>query len=180
MKELALHLLDLAENGIRAGAKQLTLRVEVSKDEKELILGIDDDGKGMTADEIRKAQDPFYTTRTTRGVGLGIPLLKQYAEMAGGCFYIDSDIGAGTRVKAVFLKDHPDIQPLGDVEGCWYILASSYPKVDIVLLCKTQAGEFRISSMEALDVLGVDNLSVYEIGSQLKRLIRNTLVDICL
>jgi len=178
MKELALHMLDIAENGINAGANRIILSITEEKCGDELILSVEDNGRGMKEEEIIKCQDPFYTSRKTRRVGLGIPLFKQHAEMTGGSLTIRSVEGEGTHISATFFRTHPDIQPLGDIEGSWYLLSGMNPSVDIVLRYITERGVFELSSHDVMQSLEIDSLRDNELGLQLKRLIRNNITDI--
>ena len=102
MPEIALNILDIAENSVRAGASLIEITVSVQSQEDTLTVVITDNGCGMTQEEKEMVQDPFYTTRTTRKVGLGVPFFKQAAESTGGSFRIDSEKGKGTAVTAVF------------------------------------------------------------------------------
>lgn len=113
MRELSLHILDIVENSIKAEAKLVKIDIIVKKN--FLKIKIIDDGKGMDEKFLAKVLDPFTTTRTTRNVGLGLPLLKQAAEMANGEFYIKSKLNVGTEVFASFQLDHIDRVPLGDI-----------------------------------------------------------------
>lgn len=113
MRELSLHILDIAENSVKAGATLIKISV-VAKNGR-LIISVEDNGKGMSKDFLQKACDPFSTTRTTRKVGMGIPLFKQAAEMAGGSFDIESALNKGTTVRAEFEIDNIDRAPLGDL-----------------------------------------------------------------
>lgn len=170
MKELALHILDIAENCITAGAARIVCRV--AEDEKGMLeLQIEDDGKGMSPGDLEKAADPFFTSRTTRRVGLGLPLLKQQAEACGGYFRVESEKGRGTIVEAAFHLDHPDRQPMGDLAGSWLLLVFANPGVEWVLECRRAGKVFSISSSEIRDVLGVDQIRGAELRSDLKRLI---------
>lgn len=178
MKELALHMLDIAENGIAAGATRIILGIEEEKSTSLLKLWIEDNGKGMDNETLSRTADPFFTTRTTRKQGLGIPLFRQHAELTGGSMNISSIVGEGTRVNAVFDSSHPDIQPLGDIEGCWLLLASMNPGIDIVLKLYTENGEFQISSSEVRELLDTEEIKGQELSSQLKRLIRNNIEEI--
>lgn len=134
MKELALNILDIAENAVKAGA---TL-TEILLDERDgvLTLTIRDNGCGMTAQTLRAVTDPFYTTRTTRKVGLGLPLLKLEAEMTGGDLTITSRAAVeyptdhGTTVTARFMTGHIDCQPLGDVPETLVTLVQGHPDTD--------------------------------------------------
>ncbi|MEW6651154.1 MAG: ATP-binding protein [Chloroflexota bacterium] len=129
MRELSLHLLDIAENSISAGAKniQITVREDTAAD--RLYLSVNDDGKGM--DEVMLAQvtDPFITTRTTRKVGLGIPLLKAAAEACNGYFKITSKPGKGTLVEVEFQRSHIDRMPLGNLSATLLTLLVGNPAI---------------------------------------------------
>lgn len=115
MRELALNVLDIAENSVKAGAKHVDIKVAVKEDILEIIVS--DDGCGMSKEVLEKATDPYFTTRKTRGVGLGIPFFKAEAETSGGTFSIESEEGKGTEVKATFMLNHIDRPPLGDLSG---------------------------------------------------------------
>ncbi|NIM51587.1 MAG: ATP-binding protein [Gemmatimonadales bacterium] len=115
MQDLALHILDVVENAIAASARKISLVITEDTTRDLLSIVIEDDGKGMDADTREKVLDPFFTTRTTRRVGLGLPLLAQAAREGGGGIEIASEPGKGTRVKAWFRRSHPDCKPLGDI-----------------------------------------------------------------
>lgn len=177
MKEIALHMLDIAENSLDAGATKVELVLELT-DGGMLEISILDNGKGMDDETLKMTSDPFFTSRTTRRVGMGIPLLRQHAELAGGGLEIHSEKGKGTELKAVFVSGHPDIQPLGDIEGCWMILAATHNDVNIELRCSTPKGDFEISSELARQELEVEHLNTSSLRTELKRLIRNNLAAI--
>jgi len=130
MREIALHLLDIAENS--AAAESENISIEVHEDLRHDLLSacVTDDGHGMDAETAQKVQDPFYTTRTTRNVGLGIPLLKLAAEMAEGSFSLRSEPGKGTRVDAFFRHSHMDRMPLGDLSSTFLTALISHPKMN--------------------------------------------------
>ena len=121
MRELSLNILDVAENSLKAGADTIKIDVEFLREENKLTVRVSDNGCGMTGEQIKHVTDPFYTTRTTRKVGMGLPLLKMEAEQTGGTFCISSKAESeypedhGTEVTAVFNKKHIDYTPLGDV-----------------------------------------------------------------
>ena len=102
MRELSLNVMDIVQNSVRAGASLITVQVAESKKHDTLTITITDNGCGMSAEQVKSVIDPFFTTRTTRKVGLGVPLFKMEAEMTGGSFQIDSEEGKGTKVTAVF------------------------------------------------------------------------------
>lgn len=115
MKELSLHILDIAQNSISAGAAHIRIRVDEQPAKNILRIVIEDDGHGMDQALLSRVTDPFTTTRTTRKVGLGIPLFKQAAEMTGGSFTITSRVGVGTSITADFVYNSIDRMPLGDM-----------------------------------------------------------------
>jgi hypothetical protein len=131
MEDLALHILDIARNGAEAGATRIEIRVDEDPAADALRIIVTDNGRGMDAATAGRALDPFFTTRQTRVVGLGLPLLRQAAEAAGGRLSVDSAPGAGTRVEAVFGLGHLDRAPLGDVETTVLVLMASHPDLDL-------------------------------------------------
>src|SRR5512142_3272074 len=115
MEDLSLHILDIAENAINAGATAITIDIEENSAEDTLTIEITDNGCGMDADTLKHALDPFYTTRTTRRVGLGLPMLQEAATAANGFVDLRSVPGFGTAVRATFQSSHIDRKPLGDI-----------------------------------------------------------------
>ncbi len=130
MEDLSLHILDIVENSIRAGADRIEIRVCEDKENDLLSIEIIDNGKGMSEAILKKAVGPFFTTKKARRVGLGLPLLKQAAEMANGKFSIESKEGKGTRVKATFEYNHIDRKPLGNISKTIETLVVGNPSVD--------------------------------------------------
>ena len=114
MRDLSMHVLDIAQNSIKAGAKLVTIHF-VRDDNGKLTFSIVDDGCGMTPEFLERVTDPFTTSRTTRKVGLGIPMLKQSAEMCGGTFDIKSEAGIGTTIVSSFDTRNIDCIPMGDI-----------------------------------------------------------------
>ena len=130
MKELSLNLLDIVENSTRAGASLVTIRVIEEPEADRLTLYIEDDGSGMSPELLEAVQDPFTTTRTTRKVGLGIPFLKEGAEMTGGSLDLWSREGEGTRVTATYGYSHIDRPPLGDLAETVVTLVQCHDRTD--------------------------------------------------
>ena len=139
MLELALHILDIAENSIRAGAKTVFIDITEDRMKDRLVIEIRDDGTGMDGATLKKAMDPFYTSKKVRRVGLGLPMLAEASERAGGRFTIESSEGKGTRVAAEFQLSHVDRQPLGDLTGVFMALIAGNPSIDFV--CRHTCGE---------------------------------------
>ena len=115
MEDLSLHILDIAENAIAARAKRIEISVVEEPREDRLTIEIQDDGIGMDEEVSQKAVDPFFTTRSSRRVGLGLSLMAQAAQEAGGSLRIESELGKGTKVTATFQYHHIDRKPLGSM-----------------------------------------------------------------
>ena len=132
MEDLSLHILDIAENSITAGASRIEIKIVEDTGANLLTVEISDNGKGMDKELLDNACDPFYTTRTTRRVGLGIPLLAQSARESSGDITVKSVKGEGTSIKASFQYDHIDRRPLGDIGQTMIILIMSNPDIDFL------------------------------------------------
>ena len=131
MQDLSLHILDIVENSIAASATWIKITL-VEDTQKELfLLEVRDNGKGMDADMQAQVLDPFFTTRTTRRVGLGLPLLAQAAQQCEGTLTVESEPGRGTTIKAVFKLNHPDLQPLGDIAETLRTVRVGRPDLDL-------------------------------------------------
>lgn len=148
MEDLSLHILDIAENSIAAGAKNIG--IIILEDTKKDILKIEiiDDGKGMDPETKNKATDPFYTSRTTRKVGLGLPMLKEAAEAANGKVEINSQPGSGTKVTATFQLSHIDIKPIGNMSETLVALIAGNPNTEITYIEKMNNKKFIFDSSE--------------------------------
>lgn len=130
MKELALHLLDIAENSVAAQASSVQIGVFESLPADRLELRVQDNGRGMDTETAARAVDPFHTSRTTRKVGLGLPLLKAAAQACCGDLWLESQPGRGTFVRVEFQRSHIDRMPLGDLSGTFLALLVGHPEVD--------------------------------------------------
>lgn len=128
MRDLSLHMLDIVQNSVRAEASLVTIQITIDQERDRLTVGIVDDGCGMSEEMVRQVTSPFVTTRTTRSVGLGIPMLKNNAEQSGGDFQITSALGYGTRIEAVFGYRNIDRPPLGDIVGTMLALIAATPE----------------------------------------------------
>lgn len=130
MKQLSENILDITMNSVRAGSPLTDITVK--EDGSMLTLVINDRGCGMTPEQVANVTDPFFTTRTTRKVGLGLPFLKMEAELTGGSFSIESAVGVGTCVTASFDMSHIDSIPLGDMPETVMTIVGAAPDKDIV------------------------------------------------
>ena len=156
MRELSLNVMDIAQNSVTANASLITITVNESDKDDFLDIFIEDNGKGMTKEQVQSVIDPFFTTRKTRKVGLGIPLFKMAAEQTGGYLTIESEVGIGTKVHAHFVKSSVDMTPLGDINSTVKILIQCNPCLDFVFNHSTDNGEFTLDTRQLREVLGED------------------------
>lgn len=178
MKDLSLHILDIVQNSIRAKARLITIEIVERPDLDWLAITITDDGSGMSPEQLRRAIDPFYTSRTTRKVGLGLSLFKQNAEMAGGNFSIKSDLGKGTCVTAVFGLSHLDRPVMGDLTGCLLILICAADEADYIFKHQTPLGEFVLDTREIKQMLENVPINHPDVRTFLKGMIEENLKQI--
>ena len=159
MDELSLYVLDITMNSVRAGATRIS--IELIEQGQWLTFRVRDNGCGMTAEQLEKLANPFFTTRKTRKVGLGIPFLKMLSEMTGGRVEITSVHESeseqhGTTTQATFGKNHIDFIPLGDMVETLKTLIQGSPEIDFEYLHQTEQGEVTLSTRELREVLGED------------------------
>lgn len=160
MKDLSLHILDIVQNSIRAKATLISIEIAEKPDDDQYVITITDNGTGMSKEKLQYAFDPFYTSRATRKVGLGLSLFKQNAEMTGGSFSIESELGKGTKVTAIMGMNHLDRPILGDLVGTLLILFCSSGIVNYVFKHQTPSGFFELDSRnvkQALDNVPINN-----------------------
>jgi len=131
MQDLSLHILDVVENSVRAEARTIEITVVEDNERDRLSLEIKDDGRGMDEEMRARALDPFFTTRTTRRVGLGLPLLAQAAREGGGAFELESAPGRGTTIRVSFQLSHPDRKPLGDLAATLGAILAGRPDLQL-------------------------------------------------
>ena len=167
MKELSLNILDVAENSVKAGA--CLTEILINETEETLQIIIRDDGCGMDEEVVKAVIDPFYTTRTTRSVGLGVPLLKLAAEQTGGKISITSETEKkspshhGTEVTADFNKKHIDFTPLGDVISTVTTLIQGHPDTDFYFKHTYYTNEVTLDTRELRTVLEGVPLDTYDV-----------------
>lgn len=163
MKELSLHILDIMQNSIAAGADFVELSIIENEKDDLLMFSIKDNGCGMSEEKTRSVTDPFVTGRTTRKVGMGIPLLKNAAEATGGKIELVSKEGVGTEIKAYFGYSHIDRQPLGNIAETLLGIITSYANTDFAYLHKVNNKEFKFDTYEIKKILGDISLSQSEV-----------------
>ena len=181
MKELALNILDIAENSVKA--KATLTKISIEETDNQIILTFTDNGDGMTEEIRQTVTDPFYTTRTTRKVGMGLPLLKLEAEMTGGSITVTSKhisedpINHGTKVCAVFYKNHIDCTPLGDVIETVATLIQGHPDTDFLFTHKIEEREITLDTRELREVLEGVPLNTYEVIKWIKEFLKEQYIN---
>lgn len=178
MKDLASHILDILQNSVTAGATLIQIQIdEIPSDDKYLVK-FTDNGKGMNEEMVKHVTDPFFTTRTTRKVGLGLSLLKQNADRTGGNLTIHSQPGKGTEVDVEFSFSHIDRLPTGDIPGVMALTASSYPTIDFIYKHNTPQGTFVFDTCEIKETLGDLPINNPQVIAFMKDLIHDNLGEI--
>lgn len=151
MKDLSMHILDIVENSVKAGATEVV--VDLNHHDDALDMTIRDNGCGMDSETVKKVFDSYFTSRTTRKVGLGLPFLKMNAEQTGGTVRVESEPGKGTVVTATFVITHIDCVPQGDIAATLALLITGHPDINFRIRVTKTTGSFEISSEEIKEVL---------------------------
>lgn len=154
LTEISLNILDIVHNSIRASATLIEITIEIMQNKNLLRVSIKDNGHGMDTVELKHAEDPFFTTRTTRSVGLGISFFKCASELTGGTFKINSAKGVGTEINADFTLSHVDRMPLGDITSTIHSLITSYTEIDFFYKYSFNNGTFILDTREMRNSLG--------------------------
>jgi anti-sigma regulatory factor (Ser/Thr protein kinase) len=178
LRELALHILDIAENSISAGADQIKISVNENYQDDLLSITIEDNGNGMDAETLHRITDPFITSRTTRQVGLGIPFFKAAAEACEGTFKIESEEGIGTTVEAVFKHNHIDRMPLGDITGTLQTLIIGTPEVNWVFEYSVDQNHFAFDDQPIKETLDGVSLSEPAVMKFIREIIDEGIQDV--
>lgn len=178
MKELSLNVLDIAQNSVTAGATLIAIDTVEDPAADLLTISVTDNGKGMTKEFVKQVIDPFCTTRTTRKVGLGIPLFKMAAEMAGGNFSIESEPGRGTKVTATFTLSSIDRMPIGDMEGTVSALIQMNPTLDFVYHRARGEKSFTLDTRELRETLEDVPLDTPEVGGWIRDCLAENLAEL--
>jgi len=168
MRELSLNVLDIAQNSVRAEASLIKIELIEDTRTNTLEISVSDDGKGMTPEQLASVRDPFFTTRTTRKVGMGIPLFRMAAEMTGGSFDIESTLGKGTKTTARFCTDHLDFTPIGDMCSTVLTLVTMNLHIDFVYTRQIDGRSFTLDTRQLKEILGDVPLNEPSITAWLK------------
>jgi anti-sigma regulatory factor (Ser/Thr protein kinase) len=175
VEDICFHLIDLVQNSLAAGARNIQLNIVESKNQDTLTLEVADDGRGMDNQTTEKVQDPFFTTKSFKKVGLGIPLLKATAQSCQGDFSIRSQVGRGTEVKASMQRSHLDCPPLGNLEETLLSLLASLDQANLQFFYRSDRDEFSVSSGAIRQQIGELHFSHPEVYRFLKEYIHEGL-----
>ena len=175
MKNLSLHIMDILQNSTRAGASGIELDIIEKTVENTYRIIFTDNGCGMDEETLKRAVDPFFTTRTVRKVGLGLSLLKQNCEQTGGSLHITSRVGEGTRVEAVFIHDHIDRPTLGDIAGTVVLTVSANPDIHFIYRHSKDGKSYEFNTEEVKEALDGFPVQTPEIIQYLREMIAENL-----
>lgn len=175
MRELSLNILDIAQNSISAGASLIEISVKENTVKNLMNISVRDNGCGMDEEQVKSVRDPFYTTRTTRKVGMGIPLFQMEAEMTGGALDIESEKGKGTFLEAVFHTDHWDFIPLGDIVTTVVTLVTMNEDRDFIYTHELDGERFTVDTRILKDILRGVPLNTPEVQLWIKEYINEQL-----
>lgn len=178
MRELSLHILDIAHNSIAAQAETLRIAIIEDLESDQLTIRIKDDGKGMDEVTLKRVVDPFYTTRTTRKVGLGIPMFKAAAEQCGGSFEIKSQLGVGTEIDATFKHSHIDRVPLGNMTETIITIIMANTDMDLIYTHDINGSKFTLNTRDIKKTLGDLPINNMDVIMWLKGYIHENLVEL--
>ena len=178
MREIALHILDICQNSVTAKADLINVSVDINEETDMLVIIIKDNGCGMSSELLKKVTSPFTTTRTTRKVGLGIPLFKAGCEACGGRFEITSAENIGTTVQAEYRLSHIDRPPMGELAETMHLLITGNPDIDFIFQCRYQNEIFPVDTKEIKDTLQGVPLSNGDVSVWLLEYIREGLKEL--
>jgi hypothetical protein len=178
MKDISFHILDIVQNSLHAGADKIVIELEEDTKEGTLRLVITDNGSGMDQQMLEQVTDPFFTSSTTKKVGLGLPLLKQNAEQTGGRFEVNSDLNVGTTVTATFMTGNIDMIPEGDPAATLITLIATEPGKDFIFRQEKDGEEFELDTAAIRAELGDMDLSRCEVLDFIADFIRSNVSEL--
>ena len=178
MRELSLHIMDIVENSLNAGAGLVEIYVKEDGKSNRLSIEISDNGRGMSEDTLKKAVDPFFSTRTTRRIGLGLSMLRELCKRCDGRFKIRSKQGEGTRIKASFRLNHIDLVPFGDMAGSMMSLIVGNPEADFLYTHEVDGRVFHLDTRQVRKELDGKEICNPQFIRSLGNLIRESLKDL--
>lgn len=168
MTEIALNVLDVVQNSVRAKASLIYIRITADTGTDMMDISIEDNGCGMTKEQVEHVTDPFFTTRTTRKIGLGVPFFKYSAECTGGSFSIESHVGKGTKVLARYVLSSIDRMPLGDMCATMHTLITLNTEIDFVYTYVVDGRQFVLDTREFREILGKIAFDTPEVSAYIR------------
>ncbi len=177
LPEISLNILDITENSVKAKATKIVIDVFADFKKDTLTVDIIDNGCGMTEEQLKNVTNPFFTTRTTRKVGLGIPFFKMAAESTGGSFDIKSELNVGTTVNAVFTLSHIDRMPMGDITLTMWQLITMHEDINFVFNYKVDEKGFTLDTKEFREVLGDISFTEPEVSAYIKEYLKENITE---
>ncbi|MBO4614938.1 MAG: sensor histidine kinase [Bacteroidales bacterium] len=171
MKTLDLHIIDIVHNSIRAKATEIIIEMVDSEKQDLLSLKIVDNGCGMPKEMMDAINETFYSSRPERKIGMGIALLKFHSELCNGKFHLTSEVGKGTEIYADYQRSHIDLQPKGDLAGCFSNFICQYQDINFIIRYTTDDDYFELSTADVKEVFEGMNLNDVNIINNLKELI---------
>lgn len=178
LPEISLGILDIAQNSIKAEASLIEICIDVDSVNQKLLFQIRDNGCGMNDDQLKGVVDPFFTSRTTRKVGLGVPFMKQSAECTGGSFRIESTLNKGTVLEATFNTDHIDCMPLGDITETVLSLITMNEAIDFVYTYSYDKRAFTLDTREIREIIGDIPFSTPDVREFLRNYLNENKFDV--
>jgi hypothetical protein len=178
MKEISMHILDIAMNSIKAGASLLEIEITDSEKDNLVKIAIKDNGAGMSEETLKKVTDPFFTTRTTRKVGLGLPMLKGSCERCNGKLEIDSQLGVGTTVLCWFERNNIDRAPMGNMGDTIMTIINSLENCELIYTHGTDRGKFVLNTEEIKHMLDCSSLNDGEVLLWIKDFINENISEL--
>lgn len=175
MNEISLHIIDIVQNSISAGAKNVKVRLSEDSMKDLVLLEVEDDGVGIDKETLHMVEDPFFTTKSGKSIGLGIPLLKETAEITDGNFELKSKRGKGTLIKATFKRSHIDLPPIGNLEDTILTLVFAAEDINLKFTYEKNGKIFEIETGKIKSMLGSIPFSNPEVIKFLKEYIKENL-----
>jgi hypothetical protein len=163
LQDLSLHILDIVENSLSAGACRIEIRITEDLGKDRMTMVIADNGRGMDETVMQRALDPFFTTKAARRFGLGLPLLKEACRESNGELVLQSGPGTGTKVEASFQHSHIDRKPLGDIQGTLVMIIAGHPDVDLLYEHRKNGRCFMLDTRDIKKTLGSVPMNTPEI-----------------
>ena len=176
MNDLSMHILDIIQNSLSAGASRIEIQVWEDVEHNLLTITIQDNGRGMTPEQVERVTDPFFTSRTTRRVGMGLPLYRQSAEQSGGTLRIESEVGVGTTVTATFVYDHLDRPPVGDLANAVVLMMSANPDHWFKFVYRYNQQSYSIDTQEINDSLEGFPMNNVQVMKMIEEMIRENMI----